>query len=182
MMKKQIVSFVLAGMLLFTFILPASAQQSLDSSTQPQTKFAGNFQYANTSLTDKQAAVISDYVQKQLLAKYAGIYAFDHFSFEFANEKIEHNKFSIDVNVDVDMTLIRNPADSPFVQGMQSAVSELDSEQEQRIGQSEINAFLQETESYYNTPSPSTFLYRIEVGLSSTNLHETLNPTNNSIP
>lgn len=79
---------------LFTFILPASAQQSLDFSTQLQTEFAGHFQYANTSLTDKQAAVISDYVQKQLLAKNAGIYDFDHFSFEFANEKIEHNKFS----------------------------------------------------------------------------------------
>lgn len=183
MMKKQFVSFVLATMLFMTFILPVSAYQSLDNSTQPlpHTEFGGQFQLFNTSLTDKQATVLADYVQKQLLSKYAGLYTFDHFSFEFGNEKIESDKFSIDVNVNVDMTLIRNPIDSLYVKGMQTAVSELSSEHEKMIGQNEIDAFLQETESYYNTPSPSTFLFRMEIGISSPNLLESIQSLNYEI-
>ncbi|WP_430110432.1 amidase domain-containing protein [Paenibacillus sp. B1-33] len=183
MMKKRIVSFVLAAMLFMIFILPVSAYQSLDNSTQPlpHSEFASQIQLSNTSLTDKQAAVLANYVQKQLFSKYAGLYTFDHFSFEFGNEKIESDKFSIDVNVNVDMTLIRNPIDSPYVKGMQTAVSELRNEHEKMIGQNEIDAFLQETESYYNTPSPSTFLYRMEIGISSPNLLESIQSLNYDI-
>lgn len=63
--EEKMVSFVLAAMLLMTSILPVSAYQALDNSTQsqPHTEFAGSFHLSHTLMTDKQAAVLADYLQ-----------------------------------------------------------------------------------------------------------------------
>ncbi|MFM1654116.1 hypothetical protein ACI7RC_18750 [Brevibacillus sp. B_LB10_24] len=162
-MGETIVSLALAAIMLMPFGFGESVQVAYANSSLSHEEHANNIHNTTTSLTNEQAAMIFAKIKSHILTKYAGIYSFDHFSVEFVNEKMENGKISIDVNVDVDMTLIRHPADSPYVKEMQAALSASGSAKEKEMGQREIDAFLKEVEPYYHTPSPSAFLYRIEL-------------------
>lgn len=180
-MRNKILSLTLVVIMLLTFNFNVSAQETNKSSVLPMVELTKYIKNTSISLSNEQMNIVFEDIKKQILSKYDGIYKFENFSVEFVNEDIGSDKIAIDVNVDVDMILLRHPADSPYVKGMQTALSNIDSEQEKEIAQNEIKAFLAEVEPYYNTPSLSAFLYRIEFTKSVVNQGVELKLLNNDI-
>ncbi|MEK3785443.1 amidase domain-containing protein [Paenibacillus sp. FSL K6-1230] len=162
-MKKQIIALAVASTMLVAFHPVASAQggnELLDRAVAPAVE---QTEVISSSLTlEQQERILAD-IKEQLQAKYGSVYKLDNFSATFEAPVVEDHMIYIDLNVDADMTLTRHPADSPYVQGMEAALAEVTEDSERELAQLEIDNFLQEVEPYYNTPSPSAFLYRIQL-------------------
>ncbi len=165
-MRKKLFAMILATMLMLMFSFSAMAQGNANEAILE--KDLPNVQNLETSLSTEQITKITVDVKNQILTKYAGIYSFDNFSFDFLNEKLDNGQVSVDVNVHVDMTLVRHPVDSPYVQGMKVALLKIQDDDEKAIAEEEINNYLKEVEQYYNVPSPSAILYQIHIPQQST--------------
>ena len=108
-----------------------------------------------------QAELVFNDLKTKLEAKYQGVYTFDNFQAIFND--VEKDDEFIDVDIVVDMTLIRNPKEAPYVQGMIEALNELHDPQEKEVAQKELDEYLAEVMPYYNVPDITTFSYRIKV-------------------
>ncbi len=92
---------------------------------------------------------------------YAEVYAFDNYDITIHNETEENGTLSVDVLVD--MTLIRNPQESPYVLGMKTAVDEIANTAEKEFAQQKLDAYLEMVMPYYNQPVLAGFLYRVYI-------------------
>lgn len=153
-LKKRVTSFVMASAMLASIILP-----SISASASQKIKVASD----NISLQEEQIDVICDAVVENIEQKYAGVYAFDNYDITIHNETEEDGTLSVDIDVLVDMTLIRNPQDSPYVLGMKAAVDEISDAAEKEFAQQELDAYLQMVMPYYNLPVLTGFLYRVYI-------------------
>lgn len=82
-----------------------------------------NIQNNSTRISFDQAELLFDDLKEKLEYKYQGVYQFDNFQAIFND--VEKDDAFIDVDIVVDMTLIRNPKEAPYVQGMIEALNEL---------------------------------------------------------
>lgn len=120
----------------------------------------------NSKITNMQVANILDELETKLKDKYQGIYTFDNFQAYFTDSEIKDSIRSIDIDIIVDMTLIRNPKEAPYVKGMIEALSKIEDEEKRVIAEQELNDYLEEVMPYYNVPDSTTFSYRIEIPMS----------------
>ena len=120
-----------------------------------------NIQNNSTRISFDQAELLFDDLKEKLEYKYQGVYQFDNFQAIFND--VEKDDAFIDVDIVVDMTLIRNPKEAPYVQGMIEALNELHDPQEKEVAQKELDEYLAEVMPYYNVPDMTTFSYRIKV-------------------
>ena len=111
-------------------------------------------------LQDEQASEICDSVIKNITEKYEGVYSFDNIEVEFFNEHEEEGNLVVDVEVITDMTLIRDPQDSPYVQGMQAEIGNM-ADMEAKTAEMAIDAYLQNANQYYMVPVLTGFCYRV---------------------
>ena len=120
-----------------------------------------NIQNNSKRISFDQAELLFDDLKEKLEYKYQGVYQFDNFQAIFND--VEKDDEFIDVDIVVDMTLIRNPKEAPYVQGMIEALNELHDPQEKEVAQKELDEYLAEVMPYYNVPDITTFSYRIKV-------------------
>lgn len=113
-------------------------------------------------LQDEQASEICNSVIKNITEKYEGVYSFDNFEVEFFNEHEEEGNLVVDVEVITDMTLIRDPQDSPYVQGMQAEIGKM-ANNEAMMAEAAVDAYLQNANQYYMVPVLTGFCYRVYV-------------------
>lgn len=113
-------------------------------------------------LQDEQASEICDFVIKNITEKYEGVYSFDNIEVEFYNEYEEEGNLVVDVEVTTDMTLIRNPQDSPYVQGMQAEIGNM-ADEEAKTAEAAVDAYLQNANQYYMVPVLTGFCYRVYI-------------------
>jgi hypothetical protein len=101
-------------------------------------------------------------IKQQIIADYEGLYKFDHFDYSYGVSNSNGEKY-ITIDVEVDMTLIRHPLNSPFVAGMKDAVNATSAKEEEYL-QKVMDEYVSEIETlYYNIPNRSTFTYAINV-------------------
>lgn len=131
-----------------------AAEQALESSATVNNRCV--------MLQDEQASEICDFVIKNITEKYEGVYSFDNIEVEFYNEYEEEGNLVVDVEVTTDMTLIRNPQDSPYVQGMQAEIGNMAAE-EAKTAEAAVDAYLQNANQYYMVPVLTGFCYRVYV-------------------
>jgi hypothetical protein len=143
-MKRRICGFVMLAYLVFISVsgTVGATAQSLSS--------------------PEQKAIWAEEIEEFIWSKYGDIYAFDNFDFSYTNERIENGSGWIDINVIVDMTLIRHPSDSPFVLGMEAELALIDDPARANEIQEEIDNYINETSAYYNVPDSTGFQYTIE--------------------
>lgn len=113
-------------------------------------------------LQDEQVSEICDSVIKNITEKYEGIYSFDNIMVEFFDEHEEEENLVVDLEVITDMTLIRNPQDSPYVQGMQAEIRNMDGIEATTAAEA-VEAYLQNANQYYMVPVPTGFCYRVYI-------------------
>lgn len=102
-------------------------------------------------------------IKDQIISDYDGLYKFDNFDYNSNITKIDDNKY-ITIDIYADMTLIRHPSDSPFVEGMEDALKQSDSKEEEKYLRNVIDDYVNEINTYYyNIPNRSTFTYAIDV-------------------
>lgn len=114
-------------------------------------------------LGESQAKEILGAIKDDILSTYAGVYAFDNFAVSFSNETDRGNALSVDVEVVTDMTLTRDPKDSPYMQGMRSAIEEIGDPQEKEAAMQAYGRSLQELMPYYLKPIATGFLYQVHL-------------------
>ena len=113
------------------------------------------------NLSDADAKIILQEVKDKILQQYGADYKFDHFKAIFVD--VENAVGWIDFDVIADMTLIKNPLETPYYYGMMETMNALTDEYEKALAQQEIDEYLEEQWSYYNVPEETTFCYRIQV-------------------
>ncbi len=164
-MRSRILSLAVVIAMLMTLSINVSAQETYDGSSQSKAELAKNIINNSKSLTDEHAQVIFGDIKEQIVHKYSDIYSFENFQAEFENERIEDARTLVDINIYTDMTLTRNPSDSPFVKGMLEALTEIEQKAEKQLVQDKIDEYVAEIETlYYNKSDASVFIYAIELG------------------
>lgn len=102
-------------------------------------------------------------IKDQIINDYGQLYKLDNFSYDFATRQEQGQQY-FDIDIYVDMTLTRHPAESPFVKGMQQALVDSTDEAEKEMLQKEIDTYVSEIQDeYLNIPNRSTFTYSIGV-------------------
>lgn len=114
-------------------------------------------------LQDNQMADICDSVIKNVTEKYEGIYSFNNFKVYFFNEHEESDNLVVDIEVTVDMTLIRHPQASPFVQGMDQEIQNMTDFAKKNTAIAVRNAYLSQVDQYYMLPVLAGFCYRVYI-------------------
>lgn len=117
------------------------------------------------NLSDRQAEYLYDEVEKQLIQEYAGVYSMQNISVVFSNEVVYKDMLSLDVEALADMTLIRNPKESPFVKGMMEEIAATTDQEKKKAAQKICGEFLDEVMPYYRQPERTSFLYQVHVPL-----------------
>lgn len=146
----------------------AAASQSEGGSTSAE---SDNIKITNISLnlSNGQAKTISDAVYAHMETKYKGIYALSNYSVRFSNEVVKEEMLTLDIDVSVNMMLIRNPKKSPFVQGMKEAVKETKGAKRKKAARKLYKDYLKEIMPYYMKPDPydTGFSYLVQIPVSS---------------
>lgn len=114
-------------------------------------------------LPEKQVSEICEAVVENITEKYAGVYSFENIDVTIYNEQEEVENIVVDVEVLTDMILIRNPQDSPYVQGMKAEIQTMTDTEEKAAAVFAMNSYLQNANKYYNVPILTGFCYRIYV-------------------
>ena len=112
-------------------------------------------------LQKSQIEAIASKVLNHMNHKHEGYYTFNNLGMLIYNESYVDGIYSFDVDVSVDMTLIRNPEDSPLVKGMKQKALMLTNELENSVSQEVLRKYLAQVSQYYNVPIKTGFLYRI---------------------
>src|SRR5665648_23129 len=113
--------------------------------------------FAASSTENKE---INKVLEEMILSDYEGIYKFENFDYEYLEDKDSDGY--IDVNVYVDMTLVRKPEESPFIIGMQDRSNEiLESTTKESLAK-EIEFYMDEISNHYLVPERTTFTYSVK--------------------
>ncbi|NGZ75665.1 hypothetical protein [Saccharibacillus alkalitolerans] len=140
-----------------------SSLQSRLSETSDQAEAAPSIQNLGTGLSEAEAVQVAEDLQARIARKYEPTYSLDRFKFEFEHEETKNGFVGIDVSVNVEMTLKRDPSQSPYAKGMEKGKAALTEEAEKEAAQEKIDDFLEESESYLDKPSNSWLLYHIRI-------------------
>ncbi|MCD7837021.1 MAG: amidase domain-containing protein [Lachnospiraceae bacterium] len=123
----------------------------------------------------------SEYVDEQILQNisneiisaqysyYDDVYSFDNWSFTIENESIDEDTYFADIELTVDMTLCREPEQSPYYLGLTSGNIN-------NAGSTDIlltdvsDEYLNLVDRYYLCPYETTFLYSAEVDINENNM------------
>lgn len=152
-LKKKVMSFVLVGATLISMAIPSVSVNAAQNVTVTN----------ESSIQEAQVNAICDAVVENIEENYEDVYAFDNYNITVHNQTEEGEKVYVDIDVLVDMTLIRNPQDSPYVKGMKTAVDEIADATEKDIAQQEYDAYLEKVMPFYNLPVLTGFLYRVYI-------------------
>lgn len=114
-------------------------------------------------LQEEQVYEICNSVVENITEKYAGVYSFDNIDVTLYNEFEENGKIVVDVEVLTDMTLTRDPQDSPYVQGMELEIQAMTDVEEKGLAVLALDAYLQNAKQYYNVPILTGFCYRVYI-------------------
>ena len=152
---KKICPVVLAGVFCLGFPVNVFADEIFPSdSLAAGTTISSEVQIAESAFGDIKDQIIDDYSE---------LYKLDDFSYDYTLRD-EVDKKYLDINVYVDMTLIRHPSESPYVLGMEKALSEVKDAAIKEVLQDDIDAYVDEIETLcFNIPDRSTFTYAVEL-------------------
>lgn len=114
-------------------------------------------------LQEEQVYEICNSVVENITEKYAGVYSFDNIDVTLYNEFEENGNIVVDVEVLTDMTLTRDPQDSPYVQGMELEIQAMTDVEEKGLAVLALDAYLQNAKQYYNVPILTGFCYRVYI-------------------
>lgn len=103
-------------------------------------------------------------IQKYLANYYENVYSFKEYCFTYENFICNDGAIQFDAIVDVQMTLSRNPEESPFVKGMQTVAESCLDKTDVDMVEKIIEDYLANTMDYYQVPYDTTFLYRARIG------------------
>lgn len=127
------------------------------------------FKITNISLnlSNDQADLICQEICEHMSSKYEGIYSFDHYDVTFCNEVVNGDQMSLDIDLSVKMTLIRNPKKSPFVKGMRQAIKEIKGAKKKKAARNLYKEYLNEVMPYYQKPEDTGFSYYVRIPVAS---------------
>lgn len=114
-------------------------------------------------LQEEQVSGISDAVIKNITDSHAGVYTYDGFDVTLYNEHQEDGNIIVDVDVLAERVLIRDPQDSPYVQGMKEEIEALSNPEEKEAAMFVLDEFLQQAYECYNVPITIAYCYRISI-------------------
>ena len=97
-------------------------------------------------LSEKTAELIAEEIVELMQESEKGIYRLENFSFTFYELESEQENKLLRVSVEADSTLVREPGDSPLIQGMKKAQSELTYEAERTFAQTMIDSMFAQLE------------------------------------
>lgn len=160
-MKTKILLVLLAITVLISFVGSSNIFAFTDKEINVDEVeiFIDDDSSASLSLRNK----ILDQVKEHLIISCGDDYSFENYSIELTNPKIINRKIVVDANIFVDMTLIRNPEEMPFIVGMREEAQYLKTREEKDIADKYISLFLTDMYERYNTPSPISVYYAIEI-------------------
>jgi len=152
--KRKVISFAVVGAVILSLMMPGMpVNAAQEVAVTNETSFLG----------EEQVDAICKAVVENIEENYEGVYAFDNYDITVHNQTEKGDALYVYVDVLVDMTLIRNPEDSPYMMGMKAALDEIAGAEEKEIAQQEYDAYLQNIMPYYNLPVLTGFLYRVYV-------------------
>lgn len=167
-----------AGALLGGCMAGSDDKQQANEPQETDGQKALNEQITNTatSLSTEQGKAIFKDIQDLYLSIYnSDINKLENFTVVFSNEQKQGTTTSIDADVEVDMTLIRHPEDSPLIQGMKKAIAEIKNDADKARAETIMEGYLKEMEAEYkqtarviapmqielNTNNESNFAYTL---------------------
>lgn len=110
---------------------------------------------------------ISNTVVRNVLESHAGVYSFDDVEVWLMRDQLDGDgNIVVDVEVGAIRTLIRNPKESPIVQGMMAAMEEFEDPEEKEAARQVLEAYLENVNQYYNVPSDHAIGYCYRVFIS----------------
>ncbi|MDE7311311.1 MAG: M56 family metallopeptidase [Eubacterium sp.] len=115
------------------------------------------------NLSNQAAEEISDAVITHMEKEYEGFYKLENFELSFCNEVVEDDTLSLDIEVGADMTNIRDPKDSPYVQGMREAMEQIEDAAKKKSAQKLYDEYLEEMMQYYQVPEETGFSYQVHL-------------------
>lgn len=121
----------------------------------------------NISLNAQQLEVIWNDVKENIEDNYADIYNLSNYEVRMSEEVSETGSCVISIDVAVDMTLEKNPEESPIIEGMQLAAEKYSSIYERQRAEEIIDGYIEEFSSYYQVPVRTGFLYQAVVSTGS---------------
>ncbi|MEK3785444.1 hypothetical protein [Paenibacillus sp. FSL K6-1230] len=120
-----------------------------------------------TSLSAEQAKTIFKDIQDLYSSIYnSDINKLENFTIAFSNEQKQGTATFIDADVEVDMTLIRHPEDSPLIQGMKKAIAEIKNDADQARAETTMEGYLKEMEAEYKQTARVNAPMQIELNTS----------------
>lgn len=114
-------------------------------------------------LSGQRLVQLWNQIQTDIELSYERVYAFDNYNVKLKEAGQENGNYIINVDVSVDMTLIRNPEQCPFILGMKNAANLIEDSLKKEQANDIINHYLQEFMQYYNVPIQRGFLYQIQI-------------------
>lgn len=99
------------------------------------TAFADEVIPSDTSIISIEAEVAEDAfyeIKDQIIDDYSHLYKLDDFSYDYTVRDEDDKKY-LDINVYVDMALTRHPSESPYVLGMEKALSEVTDADDKKV-------------------------------------------------
>lgn len=164
---------MLLGMQSFAIATPTSSDVDKVQATTPvnskitDTHLSKDVKNADSIISPTSSAIsatetkkINQVLKEMILSDYDDIYNFGNFEFEYLEDKDSDGY--IDVNVYVDMTLVRKPEASPFIIGMQSRSNEIIDSSAKESLDKEIEFYLDEISAHYLIPERTTFTYSVK--------------------
>ena len=101
----------------------------------------------SVELSEKMAEAIAEEIAELMQDSAKGISGLENFSFTFYELESEQENRMLRVSVEADSTLVREPEESPLIQGMKKAQSELTYEAERTFARTMIDSMLAQMEA-----------------------------------
>lgn len=114
-------------------------------------------------LSEQKVMQIWNQIQNDIELSYEGVYVFDNYDVKLKEAGQENGSYIINVDVSVDMTLIRNPEYCPLILGMRNAANLIEDSIKKEQANDVIDDYLQEFMQYYNVPIQTGFLYQVNI-------------------
>lgn len=115
------------------------------------------------NLSEQNTTQILNQIKADIVQSYEGVYAFENYEVIIMEAKQSEVNYSINVDVVVDMILIRNPEQSPLILGMKEAADLIENPQEKELAYEVIDEYLREFMTYYNVPIQTGFSYQVQL-------------------
>lgn len=161
MMKKirmmAVVGFAL--LVLSTFFVPQLKVIAAENNNDDEIEIINNC----SGLSDEQVVEIYDLIENNIIQRYNAGYELANYSITFNDFEVTASNYVVDVDVFVDITLVENPAESLYVQGMEEAVESIEDTNERAYAQRILDEKLADLMSSYNVSQRTGFLYRADI-------------------